>query len=85
MKISSGKSCTLADPAGGGPLQASIVGILEYECGREGYHNASDMSLTLEDQLIVSEEYAKEALGGSVGMYALAGRPRSSAEASSAL
>ena len=51
----------------------------------EGYHNASDMSLTLEDQLIVSEEYAKEALGGSVGMYALAGRPRSSAEASSAL
>lgn len=76
-----GKKLYLADPAGGGPLQASIVGILEYECGREGYHNASDMSLTLEDQLIVSEEYAKEALGGSVGMYALAGRPRSSAEA----
>lgn len=76
-----GKKLYLADPAGGEPLQASIVGILEYECGREGYHNASDMSLTLEDQLIVSEEYAKEALGGSVGMYALAGRPRSSAEA----
>lgn len=76
-----GKKLYLADPAGGGPLQASIVGILEYECGREGYHNASDMSLTLEDQLVVSEEYAKEALGGSVGMYALAGRPRSSAEA----
>ena len=76
-----GKKLHLADPAGGGPLQASIVGILEYECGREGYHNASDMSLTLEDQLVVSEEYAKEALGGSAGMYALAGRPRSSAEA----
>ena len=76
-----GKKLYLADPAGGGPLQASIVGILEYECGREGYHNASDMSLTLEDQLVVSEEYAKEALGGSAGMYALAGRPRSSAEA----
>ena len=76
-----GKKLYLADPAGGEPLQASIVGILEYECGREGYHNASDMSLTLEDQLVVSEEYAKEALGGSAGMYALAGRPRSSAEA----
>ncbi len=76
-----GKKLHLADPAGGGPLQASIVGILEYECGREGYHNASDMSLTLEDQLVVSEEYAKAAFGGSAGMYALAGRPRSSAEA----
>lgn len=76
-----GKKLYLADPAGGEPLQASIVGILEYECGREGYHNASDMSLTLEDQLVVSEEYAKAAFGGSVGMYALAGRPRSSAEA----
>ena len=76
-----GKRLYLADPAGGEPLQASIVGILEYECGREGYHNASDMSLTLEDQLVVSEEYAKAAFGGSAGMYALAGRPRSSAEA----
>ena len=76
-----GEKLYLADPAGGEPLQASIVGILEYECGREGYHNASDMSLTLEDQLVVSEEYAKAAFGGSVGMYALAGRPRSSAEA----
>ena len=76
-----GKKLYLADPAGGGPLQASIVGILEYECGLWGYHDQGEMSLTLEDQLIVSEEYAKEALGGSVGMYALAGRPRSSAEA----
>ena len=76
-----GKKLYLADPAGGGPLQASIVGILEYECGREGYHNASDMSLTLEDQLIVSEEYAKAAFGGSVGMYALAGPPESASEA----
>ena len=76
-----GKRLYLADPAGGEPLKASIVGILEYECGREGYHNASDMSLTLEDQLIVSEEYAKTAFGGSAGMFALAGRPRSSAEA----
>lgn len=76
-----GKRLYLADPAGGEPLKASIVGILEYECGREGYHNASDMSLTLEDQLVVSEEYAKAAFGGSAGMFALAGRPRSSAEA----
>ena len=76
-----GKKLYLADPAGGGPLKASIVGILEYECGLWGYHDQGEMSLTLEDQLIVSEEYAKEALGGSVGMYALAGRPRSSAEA----
>ena len=76
-----GKKLYLADPAGGGPLQASIVGILEYECGLWGYHDQGEMSLTLEDQLIVSEEYAKEALGGSAGMYALAGRPRSSAEA----
>lgn len=76
-----GKRLYLADPAGGEPLKAAIVGIFEYECGREGYHNASEMSLTLEDQLVVSEEYAKEALGGSAGMYALAGRPRSSAEA----
>lgn len=82
-----GKKLYLADPAGGGPLQASIVGILEYECGQWGYHDQGgyndqeEMSLTLEDQLVVSEEYAKEALGGSVGMYALAGRPRSSAEA----
>ena len=76
-----GKKLYLADPAGGGPLQASIVGILEYECGLWGYHDQGEMSLTLEDQLVVSEEYAKEALGGSAGMYALAGRPRSSAEA----
>lgn len=76
-----GKKLYLADPAGGGPLQASIVGILEYECGREGYHNASDMSLTLEDQLIVSEEYAKAAFGGSAGMFALAGPPESASEA----
>ncbi len=76
-----GKKLYLADPAGGEPLQASIVGILGYECGSWGYHDQGEMSLTLEDQLIVSEEYAKEALGGSVGMYALAGRPRSSAEA----
>lgn len=76
-----GKRLYLADPAGGEPLQASIVGILGYECGSWGYHDQGEMSLTLEDQLIVSEEYAKEALGGSVGMYALAGRPRSSAEA----
>ena len=76
-----GKKLYLADPAGGEPLQASIVGILEYECGLWGYHDQGEMSLTLEDQLVVSEEYAKEALGGSVGMYALAGRPRSSAEA----
>ena len=76
-----GKKLYLADPAGGGPLKASIVGILEYECGLWGYHDQGEMSLTLEDQLIVSEEYAKEALGGSAGMYALAGRPRSSAEA----
>ena len=76
-----GKRLYLADPAGGEPLQASIVGILEYECGLWGYHDQGEMSLTLEDQLVVSEEYAKEALGGSVGMYALAGRPRSSAEA----
>ena len=83
-----GKKLYLADPAGGEPLQASIVGILEYECGQWGYHDQGgmspdqgEMSLTLEDQLIVSEEYAKEALGGSVGMYALADRPRSSAEA----
>ena len=76
-----GKKLYLADPAGGGPLQASIVGILEYECGREGYHNASDMSLTLEDQLIVSEEYAKAAFGGSAGMFAIAGPPESASEA----
>ena len=76
-----GKKLYLADPAGGEPLQASIVGILGYECWLWGYHDQGEMSLTLEDQLVVSEEYAKEALGGSVGMYALAGRPRSSAEA----
>lgn len=76
-----GKKLYLADPAGGEPLKAAIVGILEYECGLWGYHDQGEMSLTLEDQLVVSEEYAKEALGGSVGMYALAGRPRSSAEA----
>ena len=76
-----GKRLYLADPAGGEPLKASIVGILEYECGREGYHNASDMSLTLEDQLIVSEEYAKAAFGGSAGMFALAGPPESASEA----
>lgn len=76
-----GKKLYLADPAGGGPLKASIVGILEYECGREGYHNASDMSLTLEDQLIVSEEYAKAAFGGSAGMFAIAGPPGSASEA----
>lgn len=76
-----GEKLYLADPAGGEPLQASIVGILEYECGREGYHNASDMSLTLEDQLIVSEEYAKAAFGGSAGMFALAGPPESASEA----
>lgn len=76
-----GKKLYLADPAGGEPLQASIVGILEYECGRESYHNASDMSLTLEDQLIVSEEYAKAAFGGSAGMFALAGPPESASEA----
>lgn len=34
-----GKKLYLADPAGGGPLQASIVGILEYECGQWGYHD----------------------------------------------
>ncbi len=76
-----GKRLYLADPAGGEPLQASIVGILEYECGQEGYHNASDMSLTLEDQLIVSEEYAKAAFGGSAGMFAIAGPPESASEA----
>ena len=76
-----GEKLYLADPAGGEPLQASIVGILEYECGREGYHNASDMSLTLEDQLIVSEEYAKAAFGGSAGMFAIAGPPESASEA----
>lgn len=76
-----GKRLYLADPAGGEPLQASIVGILEYECGREGYHNASDMSLTLEDQLIVSKQYAEEAMGDGIGSYALAGPPRNAAEA----
>lgn len=76
-----GKRLYLADPAGGEALKASIVGILEYECGREGYHNASDMSLTLEDQLIVSEEYAKAAFGGSAGMFAIAGPPGSASEA----
>ncbi len=76
-----GKKLYLADPAGGEPLKASIVGILEYECWQWGYHDQGEMSLTLEDQLVVSEEYAKAALGGSVGMFALAGRPRSSAEA----
>ena len=39
------------------------------------------MSLTLEDQLVVSEEYAKEALGGSAGMFAIAGPPESASEA----
>lgn len=76
-----GERLYLADPAGGEPLKASIVGILEYECGWEGYHNASDMSLTLEDQLIVSEEYAKAAFGGSAGMFAIAGPPESASEA----
>lgn len=76
-----GKRLYLADPAGGEPLKASIVGILEYECGRAGYHNASDMSLTLEDQLIVSEEYAKAAFGGSAGMFAIAGPPESASAA----
>lgn len=76
-----GKKLYLADPAGGGPLQASIVGILEYECGQWGYHDQGEMSLTLEDQLVVSEEYAKAAFGGSVGMYALAGPPKSASEA----
>lgn len=76
-----GKKLYLADPAGGEPLKAAIVGILEYECGREGYHNASDMSLTLEDQLIVSKQYAEEAMGDGIGSYALAGPPRNAAEA----
>lgn len=76
-----GKKLYLADPAGGEPLQASIVGILGYECGSWGYHDQGEMSLTLEDQLIVSEEYAKEALGGSVGMFAIAGPPESASEA----
>ena len=76
-----GKKLYLADPAGGEPLKASIVGILEYECGREGYHNAGGMSLTLEDQLIVSKEYAKAAFGGSAGMFAIAGPPESASEA----
>ena len=76
-----GKKLYLADPAGGEPLQASIVGILEYECWSWGYHDQGEMSLTLEDQLIVSEEYAKEALGGSAGMFALAGPPKSASEA----
>lgn len=76
-----GKKLYLADPAGGGPLQASIVGILEYECGQWGYHDQGEMSLTLEDQLVVSEEYAKAAFGGSAGMFALAGPPKSASEA----
>ena len=76
-----GKKLYLADPAGGGPLQASIVGILEYECGLWGYHDQGEMSLTLEDQLIVSEEYAKAAFGGSAGMFAIAGPPENASEA----
>lgn len=76
-----GKKLYLADPAGGEPLQASIVGILGYECGSWGYHDQGEMSLTLEDQLIVSEEYAKAAFGGSAGMFALAGPPESASEA----
>lgn len=76
-----GKKLYLADPAGGGPLQASIVGILGYECGSWGYHDQGEMSLTLEDQLVVSEEYAKAAFGGSAGMFALAGPPKSASEA----
>lgn len=82
-----GKKLYLADPAGGEPLKASIVGILEYECGQWGYHDQGgyndqgEMSLTLEDQLIVSEEYAKEAMGDGIGSYALAGPPRNAAEA----
>ncbi len=76
-----GKRLYLADPAGGEPLKAAIVGILEYECGLWGYHDQGEMSLTLEDQLVVSEEYAKEALGGSAGMFAIAGPPESASEA----
>ena len=82
-----GKRLYLADPAGGGPLQASIVGILEYECGQWGYHDQGgyndqgEMSLTLEDQLIVSKQYAEEAMGDGIGSYALAGPPRNAAEA----
>lgn len=76
-----GKKLYLADPAGGGPLQASIVGILEYECGLWGYHDQGEMSLTLEDQLIVSKQYAEEAMGDGIGSYALAGPPRNAAEA----
>ena len=76
-----GKRLYLADPAGGEPLQASIVGILEYECGLWGYHDQGEMSLTLEDQLIVSKQYAEEAMGDGIGSYALAGPPRNAAEA----
>ena len=76
-----GKRLYLADPAGGEPLQASIVGILEYECGLWGYHDQEEMSLTLEDQLIVSKQYAEEAMGDGIGSYALAGPSRTAAEA----
>ena len=61
-------------------IEAVIVGVLEYDCSRTAFHAGEEPSLTLEDQLIVSEEYALANFGEGAA-YAVSGPPKNANEA----
>ena len=75
-----GKKLWLAG-ATGADIEATIIGVLEYDCFYFGNHSQNQMNLTIEDQLIVSQEYAEELTGKSGAEFAVAGPPRNAAEA----
>lgn len=62
------------------PFEAIIVGVLEYDCSRTAFHAGDEPRLTLEDQLIVSEEYALANFGEGAA-YAVSGPPKNVNEA----
>ena len=76
-----GKRLYLADPSMSGLTEATIVGVLEYECRFPERHTVSASGANvLEDQLIVSVDYARKAMKEGIGSYALAAPVRDGAE-----
>ena len=71
----------LSDPTSGGRIEATIVGVADYECPHRHVNGGSMETFDFYDTIYVSEEYIREFCFGELGDYAIGAKASSVAQA----
>ena len=71
----------LSDPTSGGRIEATIVGVADYECPYRHVSGGSMVTFDFYDTIYVSEEYIREFCFGELGDYAIGAKASSVAQA----